>query len=259
MFKPNSIHTFVNIDSEFLHNYFREKKHDYKVMLTGKSTMFADMIDKESYIISDNQIRFGLMRLIKMTKDNVKKNIETGKAKVLEVENKNFFEVNKKEFTGIEGTFDNVNEIDLTHAYLETAKRLNFIDDKVYKRLSEITGQSRKICLGSLATKKTIKYYDEKGNLINQEVVQDDILKQAWFNIVSSTDSIMQNILYLNNFQFYFYWVDNFFTSVDSPEIKIPENIPVKFLENKSLNYTINSNGRLWLRLSDSREFNLRI
>jgi hypothetical protein len=257
-FKPGAIHVNINIDSEFLHNYFQKKNHSYLVVLTGKSTKFVDLIDKESYIISENSIRFGLMRLIKLTKDNVKKNIENKKCQLKESFSSSYFRVNKKMFPLAEGEIKDITEVDLTKAYLESAFRLNMLDEKVYKQLLKITGTSRKICLGSLATKKTHKIYSSKGELISQDVEKDDLLRQAWNNIVSETDRVMNEILYMNNFDFYFYWVDNLFLPIEPCEVKAPENVALKFHEEKSLFYVNSGYNKLWVQMNDFREFNLR-
>jgi len=257
MYKSKCVHCGVNIDSEFLHNYFKSKKHSYLVTMTGKSTKFLDLIDKESYIISEVGIRFGLMKLIKQTKDNVTKNINSGKCILKPTLDKTYFQINRDAFSKVEDQIDNITEIDLTKAYLESAFRLNMIDEKLYKRLGEIKGENRKIALGSLATKKYHKMYDSDGVLREQSIETNELLKEAWFNIVSETDKTMNEMLYMNNYSYLFYWVDNLFTNIEASEFKVPDNIKVKYKENKSLNYIIQQS-RVNIFMNDGRNFNLR-
>jgi hypothetical protein len=265
-----TVHLFTSLDSEAVKEYFLSKRHDFFIESSSKSIKFTDLEDKESYIVSDKRIGFKLMLLITETKNNIKKNVERREISPVMPQ---YTLCNKNNFLKMQDEILQVIEIDLIKAYLESAYKQGFIDEIVYKKLLLVSGESRKIAIGAIASKKTINYYNKEGEIVKNEIKTDEKLRRVWMQICAGTDSVMREIINMNAYErFLFYWVDNIFFKMESWEqvenknfeqslksINMPSGIPFREFVHHSLIYTMIRSNLLEIEISDGRTFTIRV
>lgn len=116
--------------------------------------------------------------------------------------------------------FSNVIEIDIVKAYYNALLVLGFIDLPFYKKCISIPKADRLRLVGSIATVKTIREYVE-GDLVNEFIDQNSLLRDVWFLICLKVSHAMQTLREVfkkldkeNNIKensFLFYWVDGIY------------------------------------------------
>jgi hypothetical protein len=265
-----TIHLNDDLEIEIIRKYFLTKKHLIKIESTSKSIKFVDLEDKETYIVSEKGIRFGLMLLMQATKQDVIKNTEQMTIVPIRPE---YSQSNKINFPAIQGEIKSVIELDLSKAYLESAYKQKFVSKNIYDKLFKVSSETRKHCLGSIATKKSINYYDETGKFLSNEIVEDEKLRAVWTHICAGTTSTMQEIINMNaQDRFLFYWVDNIFFmresvyevpnkffQVSSKMINMPSGVPFKEYTHYNLIYTKLRDNLIQCELPDGRIFPIKI
>lgn len=114
----------------------------------------------------------------------------------------------------------NVWEADITKAYYKTALNLNLITEEFYNKCLQIPKNDRLRLIGSIATFKTIQYYE--AGILNEdatEIIENEDLREAWFKICSYVDEAMQLFKAALKDNFLFYWVDGiYFRGFDTVE-----------------------------------------
>lgn len=187
-------------------DYFRALKRPYKIQSTNYTSIIEN--DKERYIIAREFTGFGFLKILQKFRADVNKNIEGKALKLKEIK---YFEFNEMYFHEKEGAISGI-EIDISKAYIFAAYYCKFISDEILKLLLSLKKSTRLKILGSLATRKRIFNYDEKGNLTTQEIKKNDLHLICWNNICYQVDDYMNNLIRLNNPSlFVFYWFDNLF------------------------------------------------
>ena len=194
------------------------KGENFQVVTTSKTENVRTK--NINYLFSEKHYYgkiFGLLsQLKKMLNDNyqhIHDSPYAGNSKNVEYYNFN----SKKNFNIDVGTIydiPNVIEADISSAYYRTAFNLGFITEEFYLRCKSLDKTDRLVLIGSIATIKTIDYY-EKGKRVKSEIVKNDLYRMAWFKICSYVDSalitLMERFNRLSPDIFLFYWVDGIY------------------------------------------------
>ena len=131
----------------------------------------------------------------------------------------------------------NCYEIDLKSAYWEMAFRNGFISKKIYEKgkSEKISKLARLVALGNLAKVKYHLFFN--GNDYEFQGTTESEMKDMFFKCCLDTSEIMQNLKFLVNENFLFYWVDAIFVNSKDAMMNVCEyldfqNLPykVKFL-----------------------------
>jgi hypothetical protein len=159
------------------------------------------------YIFAKERFYKSHLMLLSMVKKNVRDNLK--KVAVGDQREQNLFEINEKHFPGLTGTIKNLNETDLSKAYITSAFLLGLIDKNIYDLLAKQHKRFRLRILGAIASRKFVREFDKDGNLIKSYFEQDDELRNAWFAIVNYTNNVMREVKRTMDYAFVFYWFDN--------------------------------------------------
>lgn len=147
------------------------------------------------YICSDNAVGIGLIKLMQCVKSDAKKAVATETVYEKTVDAKMI------DFDGV------IYEYDKTSAYLQAAHALNIVSDKTYLRLKSVTKRSRLIAIGSLATTKVIRRYENGVQIGDAETKRDEHLYGCWIAIVNRVAREMRYHLH-NSDACIAYWFD---------------------------------------------------
>ncbi len=191
----------------FFENNFKKENSTYKIISTNYSVIYDTKEIK--YVFSSSYLGQGGMNLIMQTKADVKNQINKRSFGIKDVKPK-YYKFNYNYFHQKEFKIFNIAEIDINSAYLESARYQNIISDKLYNKLKSISKPMRLSCLGSLATKKFITYYEDNKK-IGSEVKQDLELTKVWNMISLGCDELIAMMIYKVKQDFIFYWFDNLF------------------------------------------------
>lgn len=118
-----------------------------------------------------------------------------------------------------------VYEADISMCYYYTAFKLGFMSEKMFKLCEDLPKKHRLKLLGSIATSKTDRYYDE-GKIIGSHVREIEVLRIAWFKICHYVAQAMQTIKNSLGKNFIFYWVDGvYFTFPKNADFTVEEMV----------------------------------
>lgn len=188
----------------------KEQKQDFEVRKTTKSTLIK--FGKFSYMYADSHFKNMHLNLFQQLKKEVHSNIIKNKIVVPEIVKSKYFDHRQFEKIG-EGeflTFNNVIEFDINKAYYNVLKKFKYISEDFYNKCIKLPKNIRLALVGSLATKKTIFYY-QKGELLYFEDEADDLLRRVFFHLVEYTDMVLDRFSKLSKDHFLFYWVDGIY------------------------------------------------
>lgn len=121
---------------------------------------------------------------------------------------------------GFSKVFNNIAEIDISAAYVNSAYNLGVIKKGNYDKLINGPKKNRLKILGALASRKTVEYWVGP-DLINSEFISDEKNRNIWFNIVLNVDRAISAIYDLIGNRALFYYVDNIYFHHDKETEKI--------------------------------------
>lgn len=122
-------------------------------------------------------------------------------------------------------------EIDLSGAYWESAKQLNFINDEIYKKGLEVNKKVRLIALGNLAKRLCVLKYDGNSYLKPTFTPEKQTAYVFWA-VSYETDILIRKLMFMAGNNFCFYWVD----AIIFKGIETKNNIE-SFLNDNSIKY----------------------
>lgn len=178
------------------------------------STISSKMVDFQGvkYIFSDSHFSKKYLRLFAALKREVNKNIKEKELIVPKFEKSKYFHF--KEFEKIEvgqyETFSNCYELDINKAYYSALFLFGYISEEFFNMCIELPKKIRLALVGSLATQKTILYYEE-GKIKSHEVKDNETLRRVFFQLVAYIDKCLYSFAGLSKDNFLFYWVDGIF------------------------------------------------
>ena len=183
----------------------------------GKQKIIISYLYRKFTDTGGSKILFSLMKELKDMVALRKKQIEAApySSNPADVHyyafNRNAIDIMKYDI-GTVHTIENVKEADITKAYYRTALNLDFITQEFHDKCLTIPKNDRLRLIGSLATLKTITYY-EAGILKEDktEIEENPLLREAWFKICSYVDNAMQIFKGCLKENFLFYWVDGIY------------------------------------------------
>lgn len=183
----------------------------HQVQITGNTTL-VKIFDKygsveTKVIFSDNEISFSTLGFIRSVKaDFNKSNVDLPKVDPSQIYY--FFCSDSL----VDGTYEDVIEVDINKAYWELAFRNKIISQDIYEKGLKVDKMDRLISFGSLATKRNIYNYNENSGLydyIGQEFSESG--RNAFFYVCAQLGDIMNSAMQEIGANFLFYWVDAFF------------------------------------------------
>jgi hypothetical protein len=205
----------------------KKMKADFTVKMTTNSTEV--IYDEMKFLYSISEFQKKHLGLFMQMKSKVKKSIAEKNIIVPEIQRAKYFDCGqfRKIAQGEFLTFDNVLELDINKAYYRVLFNLGYIDEEFFNKCITLPKKIRLALVGSLATKKSIFYY-EKGILKSHELTKNDTLRNVFFQLVSIVDEALTVFQNLSGKNFLFYWVDGIYLK---PYEGI--NFDKKLLENK--------------------------
>jgi hypothetical protein len=105
-------------------------------------------------------------------------------------------------------TAKQVFNVDLTAAYLHVLKNEKIISTELFEELNALDKQDRLSIVGMLASKKSVYSFNESGEIINFEIIENKALRNVFFHCVNITFLIMQEIKNLIGESYIYSWVD---------------------------------------------------
>lgn len=188
----------------------KEAGKDFEVRKTTRSTLL--IFDDFKYMFADSHFKNHHLNLFQQMKNEVQKNINEKKLMPPEKSKSLYFKVKNFEPIGLGEfyKFENCLEFDINKAYYRALFVLGYIGEKFYKTCIELPKHVRLALVGTLATQKTIFYY-ENGELKNFVTKKNDILRRVFFQLVSFVDKILNMFSELAGDNFIFYWVDGIY------------------------------------------------
>lgn len=187
-------------------------KLDYITETTGNTeTIIVPSMDTK-YIVSDSFLSVQSLGFITQVKKHAEKTAIDRQP--FESKDINYYKISSQER---EGVYYDVCEVDVNGAYWEIAKRLGYIDEKIYQKGLTVDKKTRLIALGAMATvKRCIQYtYDKGANKYNYEYLGDRVnetTRSYFFHIAKTLDVLMNQFIQENGANgIYLYWVDAFF------------------------------------------------
>lgn len=109
---------------------------------------------------------------------------------------------------------DKVFNVDLTAAYIHVLKNEKIISPELFEELNNLEKQDRLSIVGMLASKKSVYSFNDQGEIINFEIIENKALRNVFFHCVNITFLIMQQIKHLIGESYIYSWVDGvYFTN----------------------------------------------
>jgi hypothetical protein len=227
----------------------KKRNKDFTVKMTSNSTevIYNDM--KFLYSISEFQKKH--LGLFMKMKSRVTKSIKEKNMIVPKIQPAKYFDA--AQFRPIELgeflTYDNVLELDINKAYYKVLFNLGYIEEDFYNECINLPKKIRLALVGSLATQKSIFYY-ENGKLERHEVTKNDTLRNVFFQLVSEVDEVLTVFQKMAGENFIFYWVDGIYLK---PYSNLDFNR--KMLENKyNLDFSIEPINRVVVYNKDKHQ-----
>lgn len=223
--KNKTIHIDHNCNvNDAIEDYAKQGK-TFEVTKTNRTSTIK--INGVKYVYSDTIFKpkhFSLMNQVKKEfLANIDKVDATKKISPFDIEYCDFSDSikNLHEYSGTYYECENVINIDITKAYYYASYKLGYISKKFFEKCMKLPKHFRLVLIGSIATSKRIYSYT-KGNLIDVQVKENELLRQAWFSICQYVDQAMIDIKNCIGKDFIFYWVDGiFFKPNQGKNIKI--------------------------------------
>lgn len=188
----------------------KEAKKDFEVRKTTKSTLIK--FDNYTYMFAENHFKNEYLNLFQQIKNEVHNNINLKQITPPEIKKSKYFQVANFEKIGSGEflTFKNCFEFDINKAYYKTLYNLGYISSDFFHLCINLPKSIRLALVGTLATQKTIFYY-EAGELKKFETKKDDILRKVFFQVVEYVDRALDYFSKLAKDNFLFYWVDGIY------------------------------------------------
>lgn len=135
-------------------------------------------------------------------------------------------------------TIRDVFELDLNCAFWHFCKTNNFISDEVYKRGFKVSKITRLAAIG--ATAKKLHNYYFNGNEYEYINTIDSDLKNVFFKVAYDCSIVMQELAYILENDFLFFWVDGIFFKNENSlknltQFLIKNKLPFKVKKNLTL------------------------
>ena len=199
---------FYNDSLNLLVKGMRRRGQEYSItetnytttLICGKQTykFVAKPMNKPTFLVSQ-------MLYTAVKKSDILKKINPSKSKYFKTYN------HQKDIFDAE-----VLNVDIKNAYPTVLKNLGIANEKLLKRLSQLSKQNRLACLGMLAQQKTTYQY-RGSKIINSFTVEKDT-RPLFLYLVQKIDNLMQEIAILKGDYFIFYWVDGIYFRSDIPD-----------------------------------------
>jgi hypothetical protein len=149
------------------------------------------------------------LHFIKSVKNYVLKNAIGAKLAGVDYNTKDINYIEVKDFAAGEVIKDVV-EIDIDHAYWETAYHLGVIDKSIYKKGLKVSKKVRLAALGTLARRtETWVYSNKRMNKLPD--IRSRTTENIWFAICKRVSDVMGLALNAVKEDFVFYWVDGMY------------------------------------------------
>jgi hypothetical protein len=202
--------------------YLQRIKEDFSIETTSKSTKIITKDCNYLYGVGAGR-NFKELNLYMELKRNALKNIE-----------KHDLQFPKKTYTDIDyycfsdrlldmelgEVYPKVVEFDVNKAYYTTAYRMRLIDKDFYEKCIGLPKSIRLRLIGSLATQKRRIDYVNGKPMSYTPPKRDDVLRDAWFNIVDYVDSCLKEVAEMCGDRFLFYWVDGIYLEGEGKDFK---------------------------------------
>lgn len=213
---------FIHIKNQSAYKrqkYLENMGANFLLSETGSSQLLVHRNLK--YFYANSIIKRKYMYLFQDIKRHVKSQLEKHDIDLSEVENSKplyfkFRDINLE--AGEVVQFDNVCQYDVNKAYYTVARNMNIISEEYYKKYLALPKHLRLILIGALATKKTIKTF-ENGKLVEKTLKEDAVLRAVFKKIVLHTDKVLLQISKAIGEDFLYYWVDGI-TTKDSKKVE---------------------------------------
>lgn len=203
----------------------QQSKEHYIVSRTNYTTKIHLPEHKLSYLIAPDYTHVSTWGQLASIKAKILRDHDTKPLPSVMSREINYFKFSKEidsasKRQGFTKNFDNVSEIDITAAYVSMAHVSGIIEKKHHDKLIKGPKANRLKVLGALASQKIIEYWhgNEK---IDERPEVNLITRNAWFNIVKKTDTVINSIYDDIGKAGLFYYVDNiyFYTSPELIEL----------------------------------------
>tara|TARA_E500000318_G_scaffold23707_1_gene24054 strand:- start:1849 stop:2688 length:840 start_codon:yes stop_codon:yes gene_type:complete len=199
---------FYNQSLQLLVKGMRRRGLDFSITETNYTTTL--ICGKQSYKFVSKPMNKPTFLVSQMLYSAVKKSNILGKIKP---QDSKYFQT----YHHIKDIFDQeVLNIDIKNAYPTVLKNLGIADEKLLKRLSQLSKPNRLACLGMLAQQKTT--YQYKGTKIVNSFTKEKETRPLFLYLVQKIDNLMQEIAMIAGEYFIFYWVDGIYLRSDIPD-----------------------------------------
>lgn len=126
------------------------------------------------------------------------------KNEIAQCKNIYYYDITPKPDFKVEKVFN----VDLTAAYLHVLKNEKIISAELFEELNALEKQDRLSIVGMLASKKSVYSFNDQGEIINFEILENKALRNVFFHCVNITFLIMQEIKNLIGESYIYSWVD---------------------------------------------------
>lgn len=138
----------------------------------------------------------------------------------------------------------NVVEYDINKAYYQCAYNLGYINAKMYSEYINMPKHIRLRFIGVIATRKRTYTYIQGKLSKNNQIKEDEELRNVWFHICKQVDNALERFKEITKDNFLFYYVDGIYLKSGdySNELKIiKDEFEFDFSEEK-----VNSIKKIW-------------
>ncbi|GAF81597.1 unnamed protein product [marine sediment metagenome] len=188
----------------------KAEKKDFQVSRTTKSATVS--FDDFKYMFADSHFSNKHLNLFQQIKKEVHNNIKNFEIIPPEIQRSKYFGIQEFEQIG-SGEFlkySDCLEFDINKAYYKALYHFKYISKEFYDKCVELPKNIRLALVGTLATQKTVFFY-ESGELKSYELKKDDTLRKVFFQLVEYVDRALDYFSKLAGDNFLFYWVDGIY------------------------------------------------
>jgi hypothetical protein len=196
-------------------NWFINKYSKYQIIQTNYSIIYQT--DFERFLFNKSYLGAGGLNLIIQNKIHILKNIKEKEIEIFDTKPR-YFTFNKFHFKNENGEINDLAELDINSAYIQSAFNQGFISEIWFNKLKSISKPMRLKVLGSIATRKNIT--EVENGQKRQYMKFDQILTNVWNMICRGCDKMIFDAVIDNRSKmFLFYWFDNLFMLVKTGDI----------------------------------------
>lgn len=194
---------------------FKHLSNTFDVIRTGRTVKIKHEKNTYIYPYSGCGLSYPEMNRQKKLKNHIKERFEQGLfilEHTMTRKNARYFRISE-EFQNMKpGTvIEECTCFDINKAYYTAAYNMKFISEGFYNMCINLKKDQRLRLIGSIATKKRIYHYVDGKMVGEPEILEDEVLRNVWFHIVSHISWCMEEFYRQAKDKFLFYWVDGIY------------------------------------------------